>query len=106
MLKPGGRLVTTNIFSNHYEPYVMLPPLWHLDYFVMNRFADCKVYILVIPTNAMLSSQIDVFTIDADALLNPTRVVSAFAAPHMMSTIVIAEKGWDSTFETMPTQQQ
>jgi hypothetical protein len=69
----------------------MLPPLWHLDYFVMNRFADCKVYILVIPTNAMLSSQIDVFTIDADALLNPTRVCPAFAAPHMMSTIVIAE---------------
>ena len=32
MLRPGGRLITTNVFSNHYEPYVILPPLWYLDY--------------------------------------------------------------------------
>jgi hypothetical protein len=49
MLRPGGRLLTANMHSNHHEPYTMKPPLWYLDYFVVNGFVDCKVYIFVGP---------------------------------------------------------
>src|SRR6185312_10673187 len=45
LLKPGGRLLTTNNCSNDHNPYVIIPPLWYLDYFLANGFADCKVYI-------------------------------------------------------------
>jgi hypothetical protein len=101
MLRPGGRLITTNVYSNHYEPYVILPPLWYLDYFTMNGFADCKVYILVYGEN----NKTDVFTIDHDALLDAERSVSAFSSPHIMATIVFAEKGPDSTSHIRPSQQ-
>jgi hypothetical protein len=99
MLRPGGRLLTLNMFSNHHEPYAMLPLLWFLDYFVVNGFADCKVYILV------GTKPYNVFTIDTEALLDPTRHVSAFASPHEMSTLVLAEKGERSTSDVSPTQQ-
>lgn len=101
ILRPGGRLITTNVFGNYHEPYVILPPLWFLDYFVANAFADCKVYILVLPPGeepgtylirwASLA-QTDVFTIDLDALLDPARHVSAFASTRAMLTMVFAER--------------
>ena len=103
MLRPGGRLITTNVYSNHYEPYVMLPPLWFLDYFVTNRFTDCKVYILVF--NLDDKNITNVFTIDTDALLDPAKKVGAFCSSRMMATIVVAEKGSNSTSDLMPSQQ-
>jgi len=103
MLKPGGRLMTVNMYSNHYEPYAILSPLWYLDFFVINGFVDCKVYILVIPDTGI--NVVNVFVINTDYLLDPARFVSAFVSPHMMGTIVIAEKGPRSTSEVVPTQQ-
>jgi hypothetical protein len=106
MLRPGGRLITTNMFSNHYEPYVIIPPLWYLDYFTVNGFSDCKVYILAYGASEIDGSAADVFTIDLDALLaHPDRVVSSFTSPHMMATIVVAEKGAGSTSDKRPSQQ-
>lgn len=114
MLRPGGRLITTNVFGNYHEPYVILPPLWFLDYFVTNGFVDCKVYILVLPpeeepaTHLVRSASLtntDVFTIDLDALLDPNRHVSAFTSPRAMLTMVFAEKGSESTSNISPSQQ-
>jgi hypothetical protein len=34
MLRPGGRLLACNMYSNDNLPYVMLPPHWFIDYFV------------------------------------------------------------------------
>src|SRR5262245_7537138 len=99
MLRPGGRLITCNVFSNDHEPYTMLPPLWFLDYFVANGFADCKVYVLV------GTSPYNTFTVDIDALLDPARRVSSFTAPYELNTLVLAEKGEHSTSEIAPIQQ-
>jgi hypothetical protein len=71
----------------------------------MNGFADCKVYILVYGEDGDTGAEADIFTIDLDALLDPTRVVSAFFAPRMMATIVLAEKGPNSTSHVRPSQQ-
>jgi hypothetical protein len=103
MLRPGGRLITANVFSNHHEPYAMLPPLWFHDYFTVNAFADCKVYILVYGDDAERDA--DVFLIDIDALLDPNRRVGAFVTPRKMATIVLAEKGNHSTSHLRPVQQ-
>jgi hypothetical protein len=54
----------------------------------------------------MTLKQLDVFTVNTDYLLDPAKVVSTFTAPGVMATIVVAEKGYDSTSELMPTQQQ
>jgi hypothetical protein len=87
------------MFSNHYEPYAIMPPLWYLDFFVVNGFADCKLYIQV------CTAPYNTFTIDFDALLNPERQVSPFASPYEMSVIVLAEKGEGSTSHVNPAQQ-
>jgi hypothetical protein len=103
MLRPGGRLLTVNMYSNDHEPYAILPPLWYLDYFTMNGFADCKVYIIVYGDHGLSSD--DVFTVDIDALLDPARAVKAFKAPGIMATLVLAEKGSNSTSHIRPSQQ-
>lgn len=113
--RPGGRLITMNVFGNYHEPYVILPPLWFLDYFIANGFADCKVYVLVFPWEEERGTHFvdppsvaitDVFTIDLNALLDPSRGVSAFSSPRIMYTIVLAEKGPESTSNISPSQQQ
>jgi hypothetical protein len=102
MLRPGGRLITINAYSNHNEPYVILPPLWYLDFFTVNRFLDCKVYIVAYGTDM---TPTDIFTIDTDRLMDPTKFVSAFKSDRMMGVIVLAEKGVESTSSVRPTQQ-
>jgi hypothetical protein len=47
LLRPGGRMLTLNVFSSYSTPYVIMLPLCYIDYFVMNRFVDCSVYIIV-----------------------------------------------------------
>lgn len=107
MLKPGGRLITTNMYSNFYEPYVILPPLWYFDYFTVNGFIDCKVYIIVFGSDDPQGTQsnTNVFTLDIDALVDPARTISAFSSPRMMATVVLAEKGPNSSSDVMPSQQ-
>ena len=111
MLKPGGRLLMSNMYSNNYAPYAILPPLWFLDYFVVNGFTDCKIYILVSPEFEDYSdleaiyNKTDVFTIDLDCLSHPGRAVSPFVAPRVMVTIAFAEKGPKSTSHVTPVQQ-
>ena len=89
----------SNMYSNNYAPYAILPPLWFLDYFVVNGFTDCKIYILVSPEFEDYSdleaiyNKTDVFTIDLDCLSHPGRAVSPFVAPRVMVTIAFAEKG-------------
>ena len=99
MMRPGGRLLMLNMYSNDHEPYCIVPPLWFLDYFVVNGFADCKVYIIV------QTAPYNVFTVDIDMLLDPTRSVSAFSSPFEMFTLVLAEKKERSTSHATPVQQ-
>jgi hypothetical protein len=48
MLRPGGRLIAINIGSNHYTPYMVPTPGWFFDFFVVNGYADCRVYACVV----------------------------------------------------------
>lgn len=106
-LKPGGRLLMINQYSNHHSPYVLLPPLWYLDYFTMNRFVDCKVYVVLYPqaTGGSTGHHSNIFCIDLRCLLDKERQVSAFVSDWEMGVIVLAEKGVDSTSNVYPSQQ-
>jgi SAM-dependent methyltransferase len=106
LLRPGGRLITGNTYSNDFFPHTMVTPLWLLDYFVVNAFIDCKVYIIVYPnySSAAHEGEADVFTINLDSLMDPNSSVSQFVSPHVMSTFVIAEKGPRSTSDRIPSQ--
>jgi len=45
MLKPGGRVVCFESVSSRNSPYLMYSPGWFWDYYVMNAFKDCKIYL-------------------------------------------------------------
>jgi len=46
LLRPRGRLFEFNICVDRHRPYVILPPPWYYDFFVINEFDDCKVYVI------------------------------------------------------------
>jgi hypothetical protein len=98
MLRPGGRLLAINNLSAHFDPYSIMSPSWYLDYFVVNEFADCKVYVLVYPPD----QPVNAFCVDIDCLLDPDREVRSFLSPFEMAIVLFAEKGAASTDETMP----
>jgi hypothetical protein len=105
LLRPGGRLITINMASNHREPYTIPTPLWYLDYFVMNGFADCKVYIVLYMQGMDRPDIQNTFCINLDCLQNPRQGVRAFTSPYETVIIVFAERSVDSTIDVSPTQQ-
>jgi SAM-dependent methyltransferase len=102
LLRPGGRLIAINNMSSHFDPYSIPSEIWYLDYFVVNGFADCKVYVLVYFPNQLANA----FYLDIDCLLDPNKGVRNVISPYEMSVIVFAEKGIDSTTHMRPSQAQ
>lgn len=105
LLRPRGRLLMVNAFSAHNTAYVMMPPMWYLDYFVMNRFVDCKVYVILFLEDNTGKVMDNVFWLDVDAVSESRRGMHRFLSPHEMVTIVFAEKGENSTVDCLPNQQ-
>jgi hypothetical protein len=99
LLRPGGRIIMINMLSNHNQPYTLQTPLWYLDYFVVNHFVDCKVYVCV-----FLDKCINSFYLNIDDLINLERGVTNFVSEHEMAAIVVAEKGDESTAQQIPSQ--
>jgi hypothetical protein len=99
LLRPGGRVLLVNMLSNHFEPYTIPNANWYLDYFAMNGFSDCKVYILVFCEPAP-----NIFCFNLECLLDPNFVAHNFASPHEMACVVFAEKSADSTTDRYPSQ--
>lgn len=49
MLRPGGRLMLYNTSNSHPTAYMQFSPDWIWDYFAVNQYDDCKVYIHEFP---------------------------------------------------------
>lgn len=101
LLRPGGRLVAINVASNHYGPYTILTPFWLLDYFTVNAFADCKIYVLVYGDRGD-----NFFTPDLSKLDRALSQPNNFTSPYVMGLVVLAEKGRASTWDKTPIQHQ
>lgn len=102
LLKLGGRIVSINVGSNHYDPYLMLTPLWVLDYFAINNFADCKAYLLVYDVNGGMNA----FTPDLDVLRGNKPQLNNISTTHSMVVVFVAEKEPYSTWDRTPVQHQ
>jgi SAM-dependent methyltransferase len=98
LLRPGGRLLMINAFSPYDTAYVIMPPLWYVDYFVVNGFTACHAYILMYVVD-------NVFVLDLNHLYEAKRHMPRFISPHHMVTIILAEKGPRSTTDLLPNQQ-
>jgi hypothetical protein len=101
LLRPGGRLLSLNAFSSWDTPYCIMPPLWYLDYFVMNGFLDCKAYVVAFVGD----NKKNVFWLDVDFLYTERRRMGRFVSPYHMFSVIFAEKGTESTVDRVPIQQ-
>lgn len=107
LLRPHGRLLAIDAMGGPNIPsYTNITPLWFLDYFVLNGFVDCKVYIIAYCQTAVNTDNW-VLTIDLEMLLkDPSSFfsVSNFNTPLQMAVMVLAEKGEHTTIDRIPNQ--
>lgn len=104
LLRPGGRLLAWNAFSPHNTPYSILPPQTMLDYFVVNRFADCKIYVTISHEHP-LRGPINVMYLSPEEVQRRRREMGRLVSPFHMTTLAFAEMGPESTTQKVPIQQ-
>lgn len=94
MLRPEGRLIDQNILSFYHHAYLLASPAWFFDYFVINKYRDCKIYISEHPHMYGLS------------VAPEDEIIGDFGPVRGMPTglTLIAEKGEDSTWHVQPIQ--
>ena len=108
MLRPGGRIIHLERASRVHHAYVAYSMAWFHDYYAINDFADCKVYLTL--WDRARESPWDVYC------YNPLVVQDGrfefygqdrLYDPHRQShVIVVAEKGADLTWHRSPVQFQ
>lgn len=104
LLKPRGRIFEFNIYIDRMRPYVILPPAWYYDFFVVNSFDDCKVYVA-----EHVNDKVHAYKVLVP--LNPEQqptwgLINNFepSGETIVNLISFAEKGTNSTWNVSPVQ--
>jgi SAM-dependent methyltransferase len=109
LLRPGGRAFTFAWSSGFPSAYVKITPDWIMDYYAVNKYADCKVYV----TNSdapggdtLLGNSVDIWQFDP---LIETGGGPAYASANVnpsgrSAVLCIAEKGLRSTDNKLAVQ--
>lgn len=100
LVKPGGRLVDQNIITNSYHPYAILPAIWYYDYFVINKYTDCKVYIIE------CSQPMNFYALEVDPTKDITWNFNPVDLANAVGIFLVAERGPNSTTHINPSQDQ
>jgi SAM-dependent methyltransferase len=114
MLRPGGRLFQFEACNSLPAAYLKYSPDWFHDYFAVNEFADCKVYVVQSRevrfsdslTNLAAGGPGDVYLYDplgADGGPGDCRG-SDITSLRPQQLILVAEKGPHSTWDRNPVQ--
>jgi SAM-dependent methyltransferase len=100
LLRPGGRLIAVNAFNTIESAYTLCSPHWYLDFFVVNGFADCRVYF-----GTARRGQHNVFWLDPGFWAEREQGWTAFRDTGPGYVLLFAEKGADSRADRTPIQQ-
>lgn len=97
MLRPGGRILQYNAASNYLgKAYIMFGPNLFYDYYILNGFVDCKVYIAR-ETVREVNAPWEIFYL-------PTGRTKSLNCAKRKMVIVIAEKGREGRGGRLPIQ--
>lgn len=100
LLRTGGRVFQWNAASNCTgAAYLSFGPDLFYDYYVLNQFADCKVYVVEVDSLGQ-SEAWEFYQFEG------ARTYAHFQSDRIQMVIVLAEKGPHSTWDRMPIQAQ
>lgn len=100
MLKIGGRIFQWNAASNFTgAAYISFGPDLFYDYYVLNQFVDCKVYVAEVDTLSQRELW-DFYEFEGRDEYSHLR------SERIQMIVVLAEKGTSSTWDRMPIQVQ
>ena len=100
MLKPNGRIFQWNAASNFSgAAYISFGPDLFYDFFVLNQFADCKVYIAEVDSFAQKENW-DLYEFQG------LYEYDHFLSSRIQMVVVLAEKSPQSTCYRFPVQAQ
>lgn len=103
MLKPQGRIMHLEMASNFAFPYTIFSPVWLYDYYVYNRFKDCKCYIgFFKEIDGLTKGPWDTYYLEPP-VGNSKGYLPSTIPSHAVS-MVIAEKDIRSTYSKYPIQ--
>jgi hypothetical protein len=105
LLRPSGRLYMLN--AGNYSPciggipYVICTPIWYYDYFCINEFSDCQVYVTVYEPNGQLT-----FFLGYEYTLRRRKnaLIKPIVSEYPVQISVFAERDETSTWHRTPTQ--
>ncbi|MEQ9304209.1 MAG: hypothetical protein RJQ14_09860 [Marinoscillum sp.] len=110
MLKTGGRIMHYEAAQGLTGAYLYFTAEWFYSYYAVNKFADCKVYLLhqVIPGNSRLDYRVNLYEWKPDFERDPNYdyFKAALSTPGLVYILVIAEKDSHSTTDQVPIQLQ
>jgi SAM-dependent methyltransferase len=101
-LRPGGRIFHLEMASNDAFPYLVFTPGWFQDYYAVNRFERCQVYLAQFQTiEELIFGPWTVW----GCLPLVGQQLSAPALKGAMATVLgFAERGKESTIDKSPIQ--
>ncbi len=110
LLNSSGRIVHVEHGSSFNGPYLMYPPDWFYDYYAVNQFSDCKVYVALF-NGGLIESGWDAYSWDPVVYLKdkkePSLHYETSSSIKIDSVIItVAEKGSESTSSNAPVQFQ
>jgi hypothetical protein len=100
MLKPGGRLISINVGSNHYTPYMIPTPGWFFDFFVVNGYADCRVYVCIFAEDGAVT----VLALDSGLIAANISTIHTVQSEKPLGLFIIAEKSTKPDPQQVPIQ--
>lgn len=102
MLKVGGRTLMWNGASNFTgTAYMSYAPDFFRDYFLVNKYADCKAYLAEVSRQGQFKKW-NIFEYMGGRKFSDG--MDGFLTPFMMMTIIVAEKGAETTHDMIPVQ--
>ena len=106
MLRPGGRIVCMESASSWKSPYLIYTPGWFYDYYVVNGFLDCKIYLMSYGGrhDDLIYGPWNLYYVNLDA--NPNGAPPETTHDNHLIVVSIAEKGSTSTCDVQPIQAQ
>ena len=103
MLKSGGRVIHIEMASNYAYEYLIYSTDWFIDYYTLNDFRDCRIYVCTFKDgDELMNGPWDVYA------YMPKPDGDAYSLRQLGSqqavVVVIAEKGESSRFDANPVQ--